>query len=103
MNQLRDESQNIQFEAFHVFKIFVAYPNKPTEISSVLYRNKTKLLSYLESFCTDSEDVQFQDERRLLIETLCTLEKPEEPKSVIDNMTGGCQETQKATFSPLLG
>jgi calcium binding protein 39 len=103
MNQLRDESQNIQFEAFHVFKIFVAYPNKPIEISSVLYRNKAKLLAYLECFCTDSEDVQFQDERRLLIETLCTLEQPEEPKSVINNAAGGNKESQEAASSSLLG
>lgn len=28
MNLLRDKSKNIQFEAFHVFKVFVANPNK---------------------------------------------------------------------------
>lgn len=74
MNQLRDQSSNIQFEAFHVFKIFVAYPNKPADISNILYRNRVKLIAYLESFHLDSEDLQFHDEKRLLIETLQTLE-----------------------------
>ena len=58
MNQLRDQSSNIQFEAFHVFKIFVAYPNKPKDISNILFRNRVKLIAYLESFHSDSEDLQ---------------------------------------------
>ena len=40
MNQLRDKSSNIQMEAFHVFKIFVAYPDKPVDIANILYLNK---------------------------------------------------------------
>ena len=31
---LRNKSGNIQFEAFHVFKVFVANPRKPAEVSS---------------------------------------------------------------------
>jgi calcium binding protein 39 len=77
MNQLRDVSYNIQYEAFHVFKIFVAYPNKPLEISTVLFRNKVKLVAYLESFpVSEDEDHQFLDEINLLIETLSCMEDP---------------------------
>ena len=92
MNQLRDQSSNIQFEAFHVFKIFVAYPNKPADISNILFRNRVKLIAYLESFHLDSEDLQFHDEKRLLIETLHGLEEIELNKSTspsnTSNVTG---------------
>lgn len=54
--------------AFHVFKVFVANPKKPSEICSILYQNKTKLIPFLEAFQTDKGDEQFYDEKKLLIE-----------------------------------
>jgi calcium binding protein 39 len=39
MNLLKDDSRNIQFEAFHVFKVFVANPHKPEAIAEILQRN----------------------------------------------------------------
>ncbi|RHY26302.1 hypothetical protein DYB32_007749, partial [Aphanomyces invadans] len=50
MNLLRDTSANIQFEAFHVFKVFVANPKKPNEVTQILLNNKDKLVAYLEKF-----------------------------------------------------
>lgn len=44
MELLRDKSRNIQYEAFHVFKVFVANPNKPKPISDILNRNREKLV-----------------------------------------------------------
>jgi len=75
---LRDPSGNIQFEAFHVFKIFVANPNKPPEIVRILAQNKVKLVAYLDQFHKDKEegDDQFRDEKALLITTLNALEEP---------------------------
>jgi hypothetical protein len=35
MNALRDRSRSIQFEAFHIFKIFAANPNKHPEVIHV--------------------------------------------------------------------
>lgn len=55
MNMLRDKSKNIQFEAFHVFKVFVANPKKPPQIESILRRNKDKLLVFLKNFHNDKE------------------------------------------------
>ena len=55
MNMLRDKSKNIQFEAFHVFKVFVANPKKPPQIESILKRNKDKLLVFLKEFHNDKE------------------------------------------------
>jgi len=68
MNLLRDTSPNIQYEAFHVFKVFVAYPNKPPDVSSILYKNRDKLMAFLENFHTDKDDSQFYEEKCLLIE-----------------------------------
>lgn len=53
MNLLRDKSKNIQFEAFHVFKVFVANPNKPKPILDILLKNKSKLIPFLAGFQKD--------------------------------------------------
>lgn len=53
MNLLRDKSANIQFEAFHVFKVFVANPKKPDDIRQILLANKEKLITYLQNFHSD--------------------------------------------------
>lgn len=68
MNLLRDKSKNIQFEAFHVFKVFVANPRKPAHIESILRRNKTKLISFLQGFHNDRDDEQFNDEKQFLLQ-----------------------------------
>ncbi|KAE9390086.1 Mo25-like protein [Gymnopus androsaceus JB14] len=67
MNLLRDKSKNIQFEAFHVFKVFVANPKKPPQIENILRRNQEKLLVFLKNFHNDKEDEQFSDEKQFLI------------------------------------
>ncbi|KAM0752157.1 Mo25-like protein [Meredithblackwellia eburnea MCA 4105] len=73
MNLLRDRSKNIQFEAFHVFKVFVANPNKPPGITAILKRNKPKLISYLEGFHNEREDDQFTDEKEFLLSQIRAL------------------------------
>ena len=69
---LRDTSPHITLDAFHVFKIFVANPNKPPEILKILSDNKVKLCKYLESLHKDREasDAQFRDEKALVITTI---------------------------------
>ena len=94
MNMLREKSRNIQFEAFHVFKVrqcffidaesleivtccvlpfkvFVANPNKPRPILEILLRNKDKLVDFLSKFHNDrQEDEQFNDEKAYLIKQI---------------------------------
>ncbi|XP_050070487.1 protein Mo25-like [Anopheles maculipalpis] len=71
MNLLKDKSHNIQFEAFHVFKAFVANPDKPKPIMVILLRNQERLIEFLTHFQTDrSEDEQFNDERSYLIKEI---------------------------------
>merc|ERR1711874_171758 len=71
MNMLKEKSRNIQFEAFHVFRLFVANPNKPKPILDILLRNQEKLVDFLSKFHTDrSEDEQFNDEKAYLIKQI---------------------------------
>ncbi|KAF8548724.1 mo25 protein [Imleria badia] len=73
MNMLRSKSKNTQFEAFHVFKIFVANPKKPPPIETILRRNKEKLLTFFKDFLNDKEDEQFSDEKQFLIDQIQNL------------------------------
>lgn len=74
MNLLKDTSRSIQFEAFHVFKVFVANPNKPQPIIEILVNNKEKLLKYLEEFHTDKDDdEQFKEEKAVIIKEISML------------------------------
>ncbi|KAI0980376.1 hypothetical protein GJ496_003641 [Pomphorhynchus laevis] len=76
MNLFREKSSHIQFEAFHVFKIFVANPNKPKAISDILVRNRDKLIDFLTTFNTDrTDDEQFCDEKAYLIKQIKELKE----------------------------
>lgn len=73
MNLLLDKRKNIQFEAFHVFKIFVGNPRKSADIKHILIRNKEKMLAYLADFLIDREDEQFQEDRQLVLQEIQSL------------------------------
>nr|Q9XFY6.1 RecName: Full=Degreening-related gene dee76 protein [Auxenochlorella protothecoides]CAB42595.1 putative MO25 protein [Auxenochlorella protothecoides] len=70
MNLLKDSSRSIQFEAFHVFKVFVANPNKTKPVADILVNNKNKLLTYLEDFHNDRDDEQFKEEKAVIIKEI---------------------------------
>jgi len=70
MTLLRDKSRNIQFEAFHVFKVFVANPNKPEAILKILMKNRDRLVQFLTNFHNDKEDDQFNDEKAFLLKQI---------------------------------
>merc|ERR1712151_1329806 len=78
MNLLRENSKAIQFEAFHVFKIFVANPKKPPRVQQILYKNKEKLMKLLETLRPNRQDdkQQFAEDRNTVIEKLQSLEMP---------------------------
>lgn len=75
MHLLRDTSPHITMDAFHVFKVFVANPNKIPEVTKILKDNSPKLCAYLETLHQDKEssDAQFRDEKALIIATLRAL------------------------------
>lgn len=73
MIQLRDKSEKIQFEAFQVFKIFIANPNKPKLIYDILCKNRDKILHFLENFSVQGkqmDDRNFNEDKLFLIEKL---------------------------------
>lgn len=70
MNLLRDPSRSIQFEAFHLFKVFVANPAKPPPVLEILTNNADRLLRFLSDFQSDREDEEFDGEKKLLRQVL---------------------------------
>ncbi|KAF1930313.1 Mo25-domain-containing protein [Didymella exigua CBS 183.55] len=68
MKLLRDDRRMINYEGFHVFKVFVANPNKSMAVQRILISNREKLLRFLPNFLDDrTEDEQFIDEKSFLI------------------------------------
>ncbi len=70
MNQLRDKSEKIQYEAFQVFKIFIANPNKPKPVYDILCKNRDRILSFLENFTGGKDDRGLVEDKMFLIEKL---------------------------------
>ncbi|KAH0461832.1 hypothetical protein IEQ34_009407 [Dendrobium chrysotoxum] len=68
---LKDSSKNVQILAFHIFKVFVANPNKPREIKDILAKNHQELLMILHNLpVSKDEDEQFEEERDLIIKEI---------------------------------
>ncbi|KAH6604956.1 Mo25-like protein [Trichoderma cornu-damae] len=71
MNLLRDDRKMVQYEGFHVFKVFVANPHKSIAVQKILLMNREKLLVFLAHFLEDrTDDEQFIDERDFLIKQI---------------------------------
>ena len=72
MNLLRDSSESIQLEAFHVFKLFVGNRNIPDDIKYTLKINGNKIVKYLENFQENKKvcDENFIDEKRLVMQCI---------------------------------
>ena len=73
MNLLKSSAKSIQWEAFHVFKVFVANPNKSPAVVDILLSNRDKLLQYLEGFEPDRTDQQFLEEKAVIIQEIAML------------------------------
>lgn len=71
MNLLRDDRRMVQYEGFHVFKIFAANPNKSEEVTRILCLNRERLLRFLPTFMEDrEEDAQFKDEKAYIMQMI---------------------------------
>ncbi|KAI4345534.1 hypothetical protein L6164_012648 [Bauhinia variegata] len=75
MTLLRDSSKNIQISAFHIFKVFVANPNKPQDVKIILAKNRDKLVELLENLSPGkgSEEEQFEEEKEFIISEIAKL------------------------------
>jgi len=82
MNLLLANSKAIQFEAFNVFKIFVANPQKPPRVQQILYKNREKLVKLLETLRSSrADDRQFAEDKNTVISKLQVMEAPERAPS----------------------
>ncbi|CAK9296824.1 unnamed protein product [Gordionus sp. m RMFG-2023] len=89
MNLLKDKSRNIQFEAFHVFKVFVANPNKTRPVAEILIRNRDRLVEFLSKFQNDrTDDEQFNDEKAYLVKQIKELKVPNLPLTTTTTIMG---------------
>jgi len=75
MTLLRGNTKAIQFEAFQVFKIFVANPKKSKPVLEILLRNRDKLIEFLKKFHKDKDDDQFNEEKAIFLQTLEQLDE----------------------------
>ena len=80
MTLLKSDSNAIAHEAFHIFKVFVANPKKQRDIHIVLWKNKEKLITFLQNFLPEKEkeDEAFAEEKKIVIKHLQDLPIPEE-------------------------
>lgn len=71
---LRDRSRNIQHEAFDIFKVFVANPNKAPAVLEVLCKNKIKILNFLNTLTSErKDDDRFREEKAYVIKQITNL------------------------------
>lgn len=79
MNLLKDDRKMVQYEAFHVFKVFVANPNKSDEVRRILIKNRGRLLKFLPNFLDGrTDDDQFLDEKSFLLRQIEMLPESED-------------------------
>lgn len=76
MTLLRDKQNAVKYEAFHIFKLFVANPHKQEAIVKILMVNRKKLIRFLGNFLMkrDTKDEMFVVEKHTLIDILEKME-----------------------------
>lgn len=96
MWQLKDDRRMVQYEGFHVFKIFAANPNKSYEVQKFLIMNKQRLLKFLPKFLEDrTDDDQFNDEKAWLVKAIGNL--PDSTAALKPPGSSGAPPTQQQT------
>lgn len=77
MTLLRDRQNAVRYQAFHIFKLFVANPHKKDPIVKILMVNRQKLIRFLGNFLSkrDAKDEMFKIEKRTLLEILDAMEE----------------------------
>ncbi|CAA7039647.1 unnamed protein product [Microthlaspi erraticum] len=73
MNLMREPTKNIQLEAFHVFKLFVANEEKPEDIVAILVANRIKILRLFAELKPEKEDLGFEADKVLVVNEIASL------------------------------
>ena len=90
MNLLKDDRKMVQYEAFHVFKVFVANPNKSDEVKRILVKNRGRLLRFLPGFLEGrTDDDQFLDEKSFLLRQIENLPEESSAQGSTQGQEGG--------------
>lgn len=83
MNLMRHQSKRIKLDAFHVFKIFVAQPDKPDRVYKILFRNRKGLLnlftmndSNLAQLAQEADDEELNGDIAAVCELLTSMSGP---------------------------
>ncbi|KAI9884558.1 MAG: Guanine nucleotide exchange factor lte1 [Watsoniomyces obsoletus] len=105
MNLLKDERKMVQYEGFHVFKIFVANPHKSPDVQRILVNNRDKLARFLQGFLDDrTDDEQFIDEKNFLLKQIRLMPSPTFPSASVSASASGLSNSgssSTAVASPL--
>ncbi|MCJ1435284.1 hypothetical protein MMC27_004656 [Xylographa pallens] len=91
MTLLKDDRKMVQYEGFHVFKVFVANPQKSDEVVNILLKNQSRLIRFLPTFLADrnEEDEQFRDEKNFLIRTISVMADEKNPFAFLNHKPEG--------------
>eukprot|EP00948_MAST-09A_sp_MAST-9A-sp1_P002289 g2289.t1 len=83
MYMLAIDNPRLQYEAFHILKIFIANPSKTKQIEEALADNTHKLIPFLQKFDapTLSDNEVFTEEKKLIIGKLQDLKLDREKKA----------------------
>jgi calcium binding protein 39 len=101
MTLLLDRSRQIQLGAFHIFKIFVANPNKPPLARKILCKNRDKLQRLLEGFaCLREDDEGFVGDVRAVVQLLAALTPP--PTGRLAEPTKNASHTESSLASAVV-
>ncbi|KAF7455986.1 calcium-binding protein 39-like isoform X1 [Cryptosporidium felis] len=65
MKLITSSLDSTSFEAFHIFKLFIANPNKPPGIQKVLLKNREKIIEFLIQFQPSRTDPQFISDKEV--------------------------------------
>lgn len=76
---LNHDSKVVKYEAFHVFKIFAANPNKPPKVSRILRQNGERIMKILDQIENDRlDDNEFRQDKKAVVTKLEVLMKSDE-------------------------
>ena len=73
---MSNESKAVKYEAFHVFKIFAANPQKPPKVAKILSLNYNRILRLLDQIENDRlDDNEFRQDKKAVVGKLEMLSK----------------------------
>jgi calcium binding protein 39 len=74
---LSNPSKVVQFEAFHIFKIFAANPNKPPKVAKLLVQNVDRITKILNSIEQDRlDDQEYKQDKNAVITKISAISPP---------------------------